>query len=228
MPAGAQPVAARRLGVAGGREPDQRRAAGHGHGGVDALGAAEGEVHQLRAARGQAAAGRLGGHRGLEGDLVEQGGLDQLRLGDRRGRLQQRLAREHHPAFRDRPDVPGEPQPPERLDGRPVKAEGVGQPGQLALVEAETLQEGQAVLQPGADQEPAVRRQLAHEQAEGRRPAHPPAQVAGGHVQLVQVGDQPAGQRSHAPASSRIPPRSLARPREGCPAPDPDGLARSC
>ena len=90
-----QAVAAGRLDVAGGGEAGDRRGAGHGQPGVDSLGAAEREVHQLRPARGQHAPGRLGRDAGLEGDVVQQYGLGQLRFGDRRGHLEQRLGGEH-------------------------------------------------------------------------------------------------------------------------------------
>ncbi len=66
-------------------------------------------------------------------------GLDQLRLGDRRGHLQQRLAREHDPPLRDCPHLAREAQPTERVEGGFVDAEGVPEPGTLVLVEAKAL-----------------------------------------------------------------------------------------
>ena len=99
-------------------------------------------------------AGRLGRHRGVEGDLVQQDGLDQLGLGDRRGHLQQRLARKHDPPLRDCPHLAGEAQPAERVERRLVEAEGVPEPGKLVLVEAKALKERQAVLQACGHQEP--------------------------------------------------------------------------
>jgi len=86
--------------------PAIARGAGHDEPRVGALGAAEGEVDQLRAADGQHAAGGLGRHRGLERHMVEQHRLGQLRFGDQGGHLQQRLAGEDNAALGGPPARP--------------------------------------------------------------------------------------------------------------------------
>jgi hypothetical protein len=164
----------------------------HGHGRVGALGAAEGEVDQVRPAGRQAAAGGLGGDRGLEGDLIQQGRLDQLGLSDGGGDLQQRLPRQHHPALGHRPHVPAEAQLGQGVQGRRIQAQVGLQPVQLLGREPEALQELQAVRQARRDQEAPVGWEVADEEAEGGGGRHPAPQVDHGHVELIEVGQQPA------------------------------------
>ena len=122
--------------------------------------------------------------------MVQQHGLGQLRLGDRRSHLQQRLGGEHGGALGYRPYIAGEPQPPELLQRRLAVVLGAPQVGKIVTGEGEGLEEGQAVLQAGRDQEAAALGQTSGEQAEHRLARHPPAQVTGGHIQLVQIGQQ--------------------------------------
>ena len=62
--------------------------------------AAQAEIDQQLAGRGQHHARRLGGDQRLVMQDVDQPGLDQLRLRQRRGDAQDRLVGEEHAAFR--------------------------------------------------------------------------------------------------------------------------------
>lgn len=78
-----------------------------------------------------------------------------------------RLPREHHPAPGNRPDVPGETQLGEGIQGRLVQADVAAQPVQFIGRESEALQELQTVGQARCDQEAPVGWELPDEEAEG-------------------------------------------------------------
>ena len=137
MPAGREAVATGGGDVAGRREPDHRRHPGGGHPGFHTVGSSQGEVDEVESVGGgDAAAGCLRGHGGLVGDLIEEESLDQLRLGDRRGDLEERLVGEHDPSFRNGPHVAAEPQAAERVDRIVVKAVAA-QPFEVLIGEGE-------------------------------------------------------------------------------------------
>ena len=126
----AEPVAAGRLDVARGGEAGDGGRARHASPGVGALRAAQRKVDERHVARREPAPQRLGGDRRLEGDLVEQVGLDQLGLGERSGDLEEGLFGEDHPALGHGVDVAGEAQRGEPLDV--LGAEAVrSEPGQV-------------------------------------------------------------------------------------------------
>ena len=132
---------------------------------------------------------RLRRRHDLEVHLVEHERLDQLSLPDRRHDLDQRLVGEDDGPFGHRPDLAAEPEVAQPLQER------LGEPAQRAQVvpillgDAEGLQGGEHVVEPGGDEVIADRRQLAEEQLEDRRPVHPLGLVGPGHGQLVQVGE---------------------------------------
>lgn len=124
-----------------------------------------------------------------ERDLVQKEGLHQLRFDDGARHLDDGLVGQDDPALGDCVDVAGEAQAGEGVHDIGREA-GAGQPGQVVVLEGEGLKVGQAVLEPSRDQEPSVDRQRADEQAEGGGTHHPTSQVAGRHVELVEIGDQ--------------------------------------
>jgi hypothetical protein len=157
---------------------------------VDPVRSAKGEVHEVLVPRGDPAPGGLGGDRGLERDLVQEEGLDELGNGDGGRDLEERLVGEDDPALRHRPHFAAETKRPEPLDGLLVVA-GFGREGpKVVLLETEALEERKAWLEPCGNQEPSARGEAPHEQAEGGLLVHPAAEVARGHVELVQVGEQ--------------------------------------
>jgi hypothetical protein len=88
--------------------------------------AAEREVDELAIAGRHHVARGLRCESRVQGDLVQQVGLHELRDRDRCGDLQDRLVRVHDPAFRHGSDVTGEAQSaegPERAAIEPVLAE---------------------------------------------------------------------------------------------------------
>src|ERR1019366_5746423 len=135
------------------------------------MGSAQGEVDELDVTGCEPAAGGLGGQCRLESDLVEQVGLDQLRLSDGGGYLKQRLVGQDDSSFGDGMDVAGEPQGTELLDD--VDREPcVLKPVKILGTEGEGFEVPETVLHPGGDEEPPIRRKAAHEQAKGRRANH--------------------------------------------------------
>ena len=187
---GREAVAPGRFDVAGRNEADHARKAGDVDARLNALGAAKREVDEVATIGRDDAARGFARDRRLEGDQVEQHGLDQLRLRQRCGDLEDRLARERHSAFGDRPHVPGEAESPESLQlGRP-EALGLGQPADVVVLEAEVFEVIEARFDAGGDEETPRRGQRADEKAERRSARHAAAQVARGHVELVEVGEQ--------------------------------------
>ncbi len=105
-------------------------------------------------------------------DLVEHVRLGQLRLRKRRGHLQQRLPGQHDPPFRYGPHVPREIHTEQglKIPGWPVQGGSEG----IDVLRTD-MQAGQVVqsrLQPRRDQESALGRQIADEEAEGRLAGH--------------------------------------------------------
>ena len=99
---------------------------------------------------------------------------------------------EHDPTLRNRPRVAGEAHLSERLQRVVVEPEPVTEVGQVGVLEPEPLEAVEAILHAGGHEEPPLRGKPADEEAERGRVGHAPAQVARGHVQLVQVRQQPA------------------------------------
>jgi hypothetical protein len=157
--------------------------------------ATEGEVDHVLVRGRDPAARRLGGDGGLVGHLVQEVRLGQLGLGKGSGHLEERLVGEHQPALGDRPHVSRESQVPEQVE-RLVRV-AVRRPKVLEVLvgEAKRLQEVEAVLQPAGDQEAPPVGKIPHEEAERGRGGHTPPEVTGGHVQLVEVGEQRASHR---------------------------------
>ena len=158
--------------------------------GLDPMGAPEREVDGVSSSGCHHAARGLARDRRLVGHAVEQERFDQLRLRQRRCHLDQRLARERDPPFAHRPHVTGEAKAPEGFQVRGGEAETVPQVAQVLLFESQLLEKVQARLDARGDDEPSHHWQPAHEEAEGCHAVHMAAQVAGHHVQLVQVGEQ--------------------------------------
>jgi hypothetical protein len=187
-----QPELARRLDVGRGPEADDRASARRSSRSLDTVGAAEREVDQPTPFRSDQVARRLRGERRVQCHLVQQNGFHELRFGDRRRHLQDRLSRVHDAAFRNGPDLAGETHVREIVD-RPLVEPDAPEGREVVLLEGERLEEPQAVLQAGSDQEPSLLRHVSHVQAERRRAIHPAAQIARRHVELVEVRAQPAG-----------------------------------
>jgi hypothetical protein len=200
----AQPQEPGRLHVAGRGESHDRRGPGHGHTRFDAVHAAEREVDHALVRSGDAATGGLRRDGGLVRDLVEEIRLEELRLGERGRDLQERFVGEYQPALGDGPHVPGEPQLAEGVQGVVGVALGPAKVFQVLVGEAKRLQELQAMLEPTRHEESPTVRQIPHEQAESGGSGHVPPEVAGGHVQLVEVGEQglshrrPPGRPKHS------------------------------
>jgi hypothetical protein len=65
-----------------------------------------------------------------------------------------RLLREHHPALGNRPDVPGETQLGEGIQGRLVQTDVAAQPSQFIGREPEALQDFRQSARPAATRKP--------------------------------------------------------------------------
>jgi len=141
-----EPASAGRLHIAGGNDAGDGGEAGDRHAGVDAVGPAQGEVDQVDVAGGQAAAGRLGCHGRLEGDLIpiQQVRLHQLGLGDGARDFDDGLVRQDDPSLGDGVHVASQAQASTMSAGKP----GAGQPGEDLDQLLDPVFDG--VLAPGA------------------------------------------------------------------------------
>ena len=171
--------------------------------------APEREVHEVLAGRGHRVARGLRRERRVERHLVQQERLHQLRDGDRRGDLHDRLVRVHDPAFGDRPDLSVEPQLAERPRCR-VRRTRSSAGTRARPRRTRTTRGVEAGLETRRDQEAAVRRQVADVEAERRRSRHVAAEIARGHVELVEVRQE----RARHPRRLHTDARAL-RPRNG-------------
>jgi hypothetical protein len=162
-----------------------------------AVRAAQSEVDQALAGRGQAYSGRLRRHHGLEVDEVEKPRLYELRLWHRRGNAQDRLIGKEQRALGHGVHVAGEA--PAGEPCREPRAEDLRalDPIELLGAEAQRLQQLERLLQARGDEELPAGRKLAHEQLEHRRFRHLLLVVRLQHGELVQVGEQRAGERVH-------------------------------
>jgi hypothetical protein len=79
------------------------------------------------------------------------------------------------------------------------------EPVELLGREAQAFEEVERLLEPGGDEEPALGRELAHEELEHRGSRLPVIQVGLDHVELVEVGEERALSRVHDQ------PRQMAR-----------------
>src|SRR4029077_13208330 len=102
--------------------------------------AAKGEIDHVAPAGCDHTPGGFARDGRLERDEVEEHRLDQLRLGQRRGDLQDRLARKRDAAFRDRPDVAGEAQTPERFEVARLVPQRVAEVADVVLLEPKILE----------------------------------------------------------------------------------------
>jgi hypothetical protein len=156
---------------------------------------AQAEIDQELARRSQDHARRLRGDGRLEVQQVDQPGLDELRLGQRRAHPQDRLVGEEDRSLGHGIDVAGEAEASQIDQHVLTEAPALGQPIQLGLGEAGSLQEPEGLLQSGRHQKAPGIGQLAHEELENRGLGHAGLQVGLHHVELVKIGQQQAGAR---------------------------------
>jgi hypothetical protein len=155
--------------------------------------AAEAEVHDSASGGGLDDARGLGGDERGEVDHGEQVRLDELRLGQRRGDLQDRLVGEDDGALGHRADLAGEAEAREvgvEILRHRMELRQAAQVVELLRGEADGLKVVQRLLDAGDDEEAAVRGEVPDEQLEGRHVGHVVDVVGGGHGELVQVGPE--------------------------------------
>ena len=167
---------------------------------VDALGTAEPELEHRVAVRGIDDARRLGRDERLEADDREQHRLGQLGLEQRAADPDERLVREHDRPFRDGVDVAREAEGLQAVEeGGLEQRAAVGGPqrrqvGQVLRRVAQRVEDLDGVGQPGGDRVAALERASAEGQVEDRLTVGDPGlDVAGGHRQLVEVGERRQG-----------------------------------
>jgi hypothetical protein len=123
----------------------------------------------------------------LVGDLVEQERLHQLGLRQRRGDLEQRLAREDDPPLGNGPDLATEAQAPQWGHLLDRATQGGRERRHVFVIDVQPLQVAQCLLEAGSDEEPSIWRQLPGEQAERGRFSDALTEVRERHRYLVQV-----------------------------------------
>ena len=152
--------------------------------------AAQAEVDQPVALRGEHRARRLGGDYGLEVGEVQDPRLEPLCLRDRSDHAQDRLVAEEHRALGHRPHLALEAQLAQPVGETCREQAAARHPLELLVGEARLLDEVEHLLQPGRDEERALGGQLAHEEFEGGDAVHAVLPVRLQHRQLVEVGQQ--------------------------------------
>ena len=134
-------------------EAHDRAAARRGPCGLEPVRPAEREVDEPAPLRRDHVPGGLRGDRRVQRDLVQEGGLDELGLRDRRRHLEDRLLRVDDPALGDRPDLALEPYVGEVVDRLSIEPHPAERE-QLVLVEREVLEEPETVVQARGDGNP--------------------------------------------------------------------------
>ena len=205
MPLGSMPVDLRGQHVGCGRDAGDVSGPRGLHPGVGAVQPPQAELDDGPAAGGAHYPGRLGGHHGLEVDLVEQEALHQLRLMDGCNDFDDGLLREHHRALRRRVHVAAEAERGQVIDELARELRQRGDILQRFRGERHRLQVVQGVVQPGRDQVVALPREPAREQVEDGGLHQALAQVGLEHLELVEVGQEggvgvrdPRAARRHA------------------------------
>ena len=203
------------------------------HAGCRALRVPRAEVDNRRALGGNRQAVGGGRGHGLVMDRAEQIRLHDLRLGQRRCYLQDRLVPEHRRPLRHGAHLALEPeslQPVQKVAGKAVQR---GQELQVRRRDGHVLQVVQRRLQPAGNQQVAMRWQAATEQVEGRgfRQAVFPVRLQ--HAELVEVGQQRVGGRGRArpsghagAACSSVAPASRIASSAASPSPGAASTAR--
>ena len=151
--------------------------------------AAETEIDQQLARRGEDAARRLGGDQRLEMQNVDEPGLDELRLRQRRGDAQDRFAGEKRRAFRHGVHIAGKAKRREIIEHVLSEAAGALEPCDVGRGEAQIFQIVERLLEAGGEQKSAPPRQRAHEKLEHRGLREASIQIGLDHVELVEVGE---------------------------------------
>ncbi len=161
---------------------------------VGPLGAAQPELQDRAAAGRLHDAGRLRGHERLEADDVEQHALDELGLQERPSHAQERFVGEDDRALGYRVDVAGELERRQAIEEGGTEERlipGATQAPQVVdvdRVEAQALENGQGVVQPGRDGVAAAEWEGPEVEGEdGLAVGHARGFVAGAHGQLIEV-----------------------------------------
>jgi hypothetical protein len=160
------------------------------HAGIDAVGAAQAEVHDGPAARREHRAHGLAHLHRLEMHQVHHSGLDELCLDDGRRDLQQGLVGKDRGALGDGPDLAGEANAAQELEERRLEPFEGGEVGDGLIGELEAFQEAEYIFESGGDQESARGRELSDEEAKGRVGGHSLPEVRRRHRELIEVGQE--------------------------------------
>ena len=186
--------------VAGARAAAYVGGAAGRKGAVDALGAAQAKLKDRLAAGGDIHAGCLGGDEGLEVDDVEQGGLDELALGQRSPHPDDRFVREGDRALGHGIDLDAQLKVEQVVEevlakeGLVVIAFEATQVSDVAFAETKGGEEVHDVFQPADEGESPIKGVLAKEEVKNAfllRFAR--FVIAIGHGELVEVGEQGEG-----------------------------------
>src|SRR6266498_4898496 len=148
--------------------------------------------HALAGACGEHYARRLRRDHRLEVDLVEQHGLEQLRLDQRRGDAKERLVGEADGALGNRVDVSREGELGKVVEELVREQVQRAQIGELTLGEAKLTNQGERRSKSCRHKPLPLRRQATGEKLEHRGLVQAGPQVAGRHRQLIEV-DQKGG-----------------------------------
>ena len=160
---------------------------------IRAVRAPQTEIDQELVGSGEDHTGGFCRDQGLVMKDVDEAGLDQLRLRQRRRHPKNRLIGKENGAFGHCVDIAAEPQSGEVIEKLLAKTRAACQLLDLLRREPQVLQEFESRLEPGRHQESAPRWQLADEELEhgGFRVAM--LKVGLEHVERIEIGEQRAG-----------------------------------
>ncbi|GIW40079.1 MAG: hypothetical protein KatS3mg076_0656 [Candidatus Binatia bacterium] len=160
------------------------------HPGVRAVCPPGREVHDAAPSGRVDAAGRFGGQKCAEVELVDHESFDDLALDQGCRDLENGFVDEEHRAFGHRENVPLEAHGGEKAEEVPRKKARRPEVGELFPGEPEGLEVFEHFFEPRRDEIASVRWIGPHEEAEGGGLVHAALEIHRGHGELVEVGEK--------------------------------------
>ncbi len=148
---------------------------------------------------------------------IDQPGLDQLRLGQRRDDLHDGLVGKERRALRHGANFALEAEIGEVIDQSWFEAPRRLEVADVVIREAKPLEEVEQLFEPGRQQEVARLRQASREELEHRFVVHPAIDVGIQHGELVEIGQQTAVARTEIRLVHRGPRENRRSPRPALP-----------
>ena len=153
------------------------------------------EVDDRASIRRRDDARRFGRHRGGQLHEIEQPGLDELSLGQRRVHGEQRLVGKERRALGQRVHAPGKAEPAQIVEKLGRESTQRLQVLDVRVLESQVFEVVERGIQAGGDQEVPIGRQASREELERRGRLHAVLQVCLEHGELIEIGGERVGRR---------------------------------